>query len=157
MDSPTAENKINSSRASFVNRNVGRYYSGGSNTMHSYRYSNLGVGVGSHEGVAFNAPIASVGTPYNAGVYNRGFFLVHPQNKDFIITVNSSEFFNLRDSGWINKTFKRILFKKTAGGGTVPLYRFYNAQNSDHLFTKSYAEGANAPGYNFEGIVGYVK
>lgn len=144
-------------RNTFVNRNVNRYYSGGSNTVHTYRSGSLGVSIGTNEGVSFNAPLAPVGTPFNSSVYNRGFFLLHPQSKDFVISVNANEINRLISQGWSNRTFQRILFKKTSGGGTVPLYRFYNSQNSDHLFTRNYSEGANASGFVYEGIVGYVK
>jgi hypothetical protein len=42
--------------------------------------------------------------------------------------------------------------------GSVPLYRLYNATNGDHFYTTSSAEesGAEAGGYVFEFIAGYV-
>jgi len=41
-------------------------------------------------------------------------------------------------------------------GGTGPLYRFYNPSTEDFLCTTSYSEGVGAPGYEEQGILGYV-
>jgi len=44
---------------------------------------------------------------------------------------------------------------------TTALHRFFqgsqeNGAGGPHLFTTNYSEGANAPGFSYEGIVGYV-
>lgn len=49
-----------------------------------------------------------------------------------------------------------------AGGGYAgyPLYRFFNTKNGAHFYTHSYEEYLAVkalPGYNYEGISGYVK
>ncbi|MFD2561815.1 hypothetical protein [Aquimarina rubra] len=143
--------------ASIVNEKVYRYYAGGSLSLHTYRtQSGTGSAIGTYEGVAFTTPVSSTSTGFDRNKYNVLYFMIHPQNKDFIMTTSGTEFWNLRRQGWKNVTRKYVLIQKSSGNGTVKLYRFYDTANSDHLFTKSYSEGVNA-GLAYEGVVGWVK
>lgn len=142
-------------RAALANQNVRRYYAGGSSTMHTYKVASAGAAIGSYEGIAFSTPVIASGGAYDTNKYNILYFLLHPQNKDFIMTTSATEFWNLKRKGWRNLTYGRPLIQKGAGSGAKKLYRFYGVSNSDHLFTKNYSEGVNA-GYQYEGVVGYV-
>ncbi len=138
-----------------TNQSARRYFSGGSQSLHTYKLARSGASIGAYEGIAFSTPVISRGTAYDPNKFATLLFLLHPENKDFIMTTSGTEFRSLRRSGWVNKSYYRSLIQKGPGSGKVPLYRFYSSSNSDHLFTKSYAEGINA-GYKYEGIVGYV-
>jgi len=140
-------------------RVINRYYAGGSQSVHSYRYSTLGCSLGSYEGGAFTTWVsnqAPSSRPYNVGAFREAYFLIAPGNRDYIITVSSSERASLKRSGWRDCTRLLGLMQKYRSVGTRALYRFYNAQATDHLFTVNYSEGVNA-GYRYEGIVGYVR
>ncbi|WP_108804326.1 hypothetical protein [Aquimarina sp. Aq107] len=141
---------------------VSRYYSGGSNTVHTYRVLNLGVGIGTYEGRPFK-----LGTfDYNQSVPSgtkQVFFLLAPGNKDFVMTTSGSEQFSLLRKGWKDYSVRTLYgnIKKaayihnSAGSGRVKLYRFYGSSNTDHLYTTNYNEGISA-GYSYEGVIGYV-
>lgn len=141
---------------------VNRYYSAGSNTMHTYKVLNLGVSIGSFEG-----------RPFKLGTYNyiqgapagtkQLFFLLAPGNRDFVMTTSTYERNNLRRSGFkdysvrtLYGNIQKAAYINTSGGsGRVKLYRFYGASNTDHLYTTNYNEGVST-GYIYEGVVGYV-
>ncbi len=144
-------------KASIRSENVYRYYSGGSASLHTYKtQSGVGVGIGRREGIAFRTPITTNPDLINDSVYDTMYFMLHPQRKDFVLVTDIGEFLNLVNSGWRDvsgRTF--VLIHKRPGNGRKKLYRFYNPINSDHLFTKSYAEGVNA-GLIYEGVTGWV-
>lgn len=152
----TPDTKITGKAGGFTNEKVYRYYQGGSSSLHTYRtQSGTGSAIGRREGIAFTIPTSASSSGVDRNKYNFLWFLLHPQQKDFILTTSSSEFWNLRRQGWKNVTYKYILIQKGSGNGAKKLYRFYDTKNSDHLFTKNYTEGVNA-GLKYEGTVGWV-
>ncbi|GAA0721671.1 hypothetical protein GCM10009430_23260 [Aquimarina litoralis] len=141
---------------------VSRYYSGGSNTVHTYQVLNLGVRHGTYEGRPFKLGTYDFISAPPSGT-RQIFFLLAPGNKDFVMTTSTSEKSNLLRRGWRDYSTKALYsnIKKAAyihtgaGSGRVKLYRFYGASNTDHLYTTNYNEGISA-GYIYEGVIGYV-
>ncbi|WP_299222441.1 hypothetical protein [uncultured Aquimarina sp.] len=141
---------------------VSRYYSGGSNTVHTYRVLNLGVGIGTYEGRPFKLGTYDFISAPPSGT-KQIFFLLAPGNRDFVMTTSGAEKSNLLRRGFRDYSVRTLYgnIKKAAyihnsgGSGRVKLYRFYGSSNTDHLYTTNYNEGVNA-GYAYEGVVGYV-
>ncbi len=144
-------------KSSFRRENVYRYYSGGSKTMHTYKTRNgNGIAIGSGEGISFATPVTSNINSVDSNVYNVLFFMLHPQQKDFVIGSGVGEFVDLKGKGWKDVTGRGyVLIHKKPGNGRKKLHRFYGVSNSDHLYTKNYSEGINA-GYRYEGVTGWV-
>ncbi|MEW7278358.1 hypothetical protein ABW636_07160 [Aquimarina sp. 2201CG1-2-11] len=136
--------------------NALRYYSGGRNTVHTYKVANSGAAIGTYEGIAFRTPIVASSNGVDRNEYNFLYFLLHPRNEDFMMTTSAREYWSLRRSGWNNLTHNYVLIHKNQKTGLKRLYRFYGHNNSDHLFTTNYSEGTRA-GYRYEGVVGWVK
>lgn len=159
LEDPNPVDQINgrsSPSPSFTLRPFRRYYAGGSLTVHTYNYQNIGAAIGSFEGTAYTTWVAPQSATFNTSAFNEAFYLIHPQNKDFIITTSVSEAISLRNSGWRVLNGQRSLIQRSISQSVRPLYRFYNAALSDHLFTTNFSEGTNA-GYAYEGRVGYVR
>ena len=159
LDDPNPADQANgrlSPSSSFTLRPFRRYYAGGSLTVHTYNYQNIGTAIGSFEGTAYTTWVAPLSATFNTSAFNETFHLIHPQNKDFIITTSVSEAVRLQRSGWRLLNGQRSLIQKSNSQSVRPLYRFYNSAASDHLFTTNFSEGSNA-GYRYEGRVGYVR
>ncbi|MFD2562241.1 hypothetical protein [Aquimarina rubra] len=141
---------------------VSRYYSGGPNTVHTYRVLNLGIGIGTYEGRPFKLGTYDYISAPPSGT-KQLFFLLAPGNRDFVMTTSSAEKSNLLRRGFRDYSVRTLFgnIKKAAyihnsgGSGRVKLYRFYGSSNTDHLYTTNYNEGVGA-GYAYEGVVGYV-
>lgn len=151
------------SKSSISQTQVGRYYSGGGNTLHTYKVANVGTGIGTFEGRPFKLGLRN--TPASANPpsgTSRLYFLLAPGNRDFLLTTSSQERSNVLRRGWrdlstwsIYNYSQSAVIYRSGGSGRVKLYRFYNSPQSDHLFTTNYHEGVNA-GLTYEGVVGYV-
>ncbi len=153
----TPDTQTSSKASAVVNESVYRFYQGGATSVHTYKTeSGSGYALGRREGVAFVTPTSQTSAGVDRSKYNFLWFLLHPNLKDFVMTTNSREFWNLKNNGWRNVTYKYIHIQKGPGNGTRKLYRFYDPANSDHLFTKNYSEGVNA-GLKYEGVVGWVR
>ncbi|MFD0863097.1 hypothetical protein ACFQ1M_12855 [Sungkyunkwania multivorans] len=139
--------------------NIRRHYAGGSLSVHTYKAeSGSGILIGNSEGIGFRTPVQSgSGTSFDSSQLRFMEFFIHPQRKDFIMAADILEAINLKNRGWIstNVRGRNPIIHIRSGNGRKRLYRFYNAANTDHLFTKNYYEGLNA-GYRFEGVVGWV-
>ncbi|PKV52166.1 hypothetical protein ATE84_4268 [Aquimarina sp. MAR_2010_214] len=146
----------NGKASTFRYENVYRYYSG-RGSLHTYKtQGGLGVGIGRREGVAFRTPVVKNPREINKALYSDMYFMLHPSKTDFVLTTNTTEFLNLVNRGWRDAVRGQfVLIQKKPGNGKRKLYRFYDARNSDHLFTKNYSEGINA-GLKYEGVVGWV-
>ncbi|AXT62557.1 hypothetical protein D1816_20065 [Aquimarina sp. AD10] len=144
-------------KSSLRRENVYRYYSGGSQTMHTYKTrSGNGIGIGSSEGISFSTPVTTNVNSVNSNEFNVLFFMLHPQRKDFVIGSGVGEFLDLKGKGWRDVSGRNyVLIHKKPGNGRKKLHRFYGVANSDHIYTKNYAEGINA-GYRYEGVTGWV-
>lgn len=76
---------------------------------------------------------------------------------DFVLTTDPAEIAALSqsDGGF---AYDGVAFNGIAEPepGTVAIHRFYSAAGSDHLYTGNFAEGAEAQGYDYEGIAWYA-
>ncbi|WP_299436219.1 hypothetical protein [uncultured Aquimarina sp.] len=141
---------------------VSRYYSGGSNTVHTYRVLNLGIGIGTYEGRPFKLGTYDFNQAAPSGT-KQLFLLLSPGNRDFVMTTSGAEKFNLLRRGWRDYSVRTLYgniqkaayIHNSGGSGRVKLYRFYGSSNTDHLYTTNYNEGVSA-GYAYEGVIGYV-
>lgn len=153
--SNATENSSNTKLRALSSQNVYRYYSGGSASLHTYKtQGGQGIGIGRREGVSFRTDVARSRREIDFNTYNELYFLLHPRKIDFVLTTSPTEILTLISKGWKDVS-RLVLIHKKPGNGRKKLYRFYNTQHSDHLYTKNYSEGINA-GYKYEGVTGWV-
>lgn len=76
---------------------------------------------------------------------------------DFVLTSDPAEIAALSQSG-SGFSYDGVVFTGIADAepGTTPIYRFYSAADSDHLYTSNFSEGSGAEGYAYEGIGWYA-
>lgn len=79
---------------------------------------------------------------------------VHPGNGNHAYTINRND--ALYASWGYNYEFAAGYVSPTQVAGTTPLYRFWNPSYHNNFYTTNYSEGANAGGYFFETVEGYV-
>ena len=76
---------------------------------------------------------------------------------DYVLTTDPAEVAALSeaDSGF---SYDGVAFAGIAEAepGTTAIHRFYSAATSDHLYTGNFAEGADAAGYEYEGVAWYA-
>lgn len=155
------EELSNSKAATFLSP-VSRYFSGGANSLHTYRVFNLGVGIGTYEGRPFKLGVYDYSQGVPSGTKHL-YMMLSPGNRDYVMTTSGAERSNLVRRGWRDYSVRTLTgtivkgayIHNSGGSGRVKLYRFYGASNTDHLYTTNYNEGVNA-GYQYEGVVGWV-
>lgn len=147
------------SAKAILETNVRRYYDS-RRTVHTYYSPETGRGhrVGNYEGIAFRTAGVTNGSSLSGSTYRLAILFLNPSKTDFVISTSGTEDTNLINRGWTTAgpISNFVYLYRNGGNGRRPLYRFYKASISDHLFTKNYSEGINN-GFRFEGVVGYVK
>jgi len=81
--------------------------------------------------------------------------LLEPSATDHFYTTNYGEL-GAGAHGWTLEGIQGYVYA-VQKGGTVPLYRYWNANVADHFYTTNFAElGNGANGWVLEGIQCYV-